>query len=183
MIEEWKPVYGYEDCYAVSDRGNLVRTSLTKKRVTQIWRPLKLKTHRDGYKMIGLCREKIKSFRQMHRLVWEAFNGPIKPGMQINHLNGKKDDNRLSNLEVCTKSQNAIHSFRVLGRPAPNYPSLGSKNGCAKLNEKQVSEILALYATGEYRQQDLAEKFGVSQVAVSLITRRKKWQHVNAATL
>jgi hypothetical protein len=182
MPEEWKPVYGYEDCYAVSDRGNLVRTSLTKKRVTQIWRPVKLKTHRDGYKMIGLCREKIKSYRQMHRLVWEAFNGPIKTGMQINHLNGKKADNRLSNLEVCTKSQNATHSFRVLGRAAPNYPSFGSKNGSAKLNEQQVAEILGLYATGKYRQQDLAEKFNVSQVAISLITRRKKWQHVNAAT-
>jgi hypothetical protein len=183
MFEEWKPVYGYEDCYAISDFGNLVRTSLTRKRITQIWRPVRLKTHRDGYKMIGLCKDKIKSFRQVHRLVWEAFNGPIQSGLQINHLNGKKADNRLLNLEVCTPSQNTAYSFRVLGRAAPNNPSPGSKNGCAKLNEPQVAEILALYATGEYRQQDLAEKFGVSQVAISLITRRKKWQHVTAATL
>ncbi|HXI55301.1 MAG TPA: hypothetical protein VNO55_04550, partial [Polyangia bacterium] len=68
-------------------------------------------------------------------------------------------------------------------RAAPNNPNYGSKNGSAKLNEKQVSEILALYATDEYRQQDLAKKFGVSQRMISLITRREKWQHVTAATL
>ena len=182
MTENWKPVYGYEDCYAVSDRGNIVRTSLTKKRVTQKWRPVKPKTNQGGYKQFGLCREKIKSHRLVHRLVWEAFNGPIKPGMQINHLNGKKTDNRLSNLEVCTPSQNTMHGFRVLGRAAPNFPSYGSKNGSAKLNEQQVSEILTLYATGEHRQVDLGKRYGVSQRAISLITRREKWQHVTAAT-
>jgi hypothetical protein len=183
MSEKWKPVYGYEDCYAISDRGNLVRTSLTKKRVTQIWRPVKLKTHRDGYKMIGLCRDKIKSFRMAHRLVWEAFKEPLKPKQQINHLNGNKADNRLSNLEACYHSQNMIHAFRVLKRSAPNNPSYGSNNGSSKLNEKQVAEILALYTTGEYTQQFLAQKFGVSQRMISLITRREKWQHVNAATV
>ena len=183
MTENWKPVYGYEDCYAVSDRGNIVRTSLTKKRVTPNWRPVKPKTTRQGYKQFGLCRDKIKSHRMVHRLVWEAFNGPIEPGMQINHLNGKKADNRLSNLEVCNHSQNMIHAFRVLKRPAPNNPSPGSKNGSAKLNERKVAEILAMYETGQYTQQFLGQKFGVSQRAISLITRREKWQHVNAATL
>ena len=182
MTEEWKPVYGYEDCYAVSDRGNLVRTSLTKKRITQIWRPVKPKTNWQGYKVFGLCKDKIKSFRFAHRLVWEAFKEPLKPKQQINHLNGKKADNRLSNLESCNHSQNMTHAFRVLKRPAPNNPNYGSKNGCAKLNEQKVAEILALYATGKYTQQFLAQKFDVSQRNISLITRREKWQHVSAAT-
>ena len=31
MTEEWKPVYGYEDCYAVSDRGNIVQNFIDQK--------------------------------------------------------------------------------------------------------------------------------------------------------
>ena len=129
-----------------------------------------------------LCKDKIRSDRLAHRLVWEAFRTPLKPGQQINHLNGDKADNRLSNLEACDSSQNMTHAYRVLKIPAPNNPNFGSKNGSAKLNEQQVSEILALYATGDYHQKVLGERYGVSQRMISLITRREKWQHVAAAT-
>ena len=183
MREQWKPVYGYEDCYAVSDRGRVVRTTLTRVNITKHWRQLTPFTKRDGYVQFVLCKDKIRSDRHAHRLVWEAFKEPLKPGQQINHLNGKKADNRLSNLETCSRSENMLHAYRVLKIPAPNNPNFGSKNGCAKLNEQQVSEILALYATGKYFQKDLAKIFGVSQVAISLITRRANWQHVAAASL
>ena len=182
MTEKWKPVYGYEDCYAVSDRGNIVRTSLTRRNTTQIWRPVKLQIHRDGYTKVMLSKDKVRSWHQGHRLVWETFNKPIKNGMQINHLNGKKADNRLSNLEVCTPSQNTAYSFRVLGRAAPNNPSYGSKNGSAKpWIDQYFEEIIALYATGKYRQVDLAKRFGVSQRLISFITRRENWRRVPPA--
>lgn len=48
-----------------------------------------------------------------HRLIWEATNGPIPEGMEINHINGIKNDNRLANLEVVTRSENARHAYRV----------------------------------------------------------------------
>lgn len=182
MREQWKPVHGYEDCYAVSDRGRVVRTSLTKKRVTQCWRPLVPFLKRGGYIQFVLCKDKIRSDRLAHRLVWEAFKHPLAPGQQINHLNGDKADNRLSNLEVCSSSQNMIHAYRVLKVPRGDLRNFGSKNGSSKLTELQVAEILALYATGKYHQKVLGKKYGVSQRMISLITRREMWQHVTAAT-
>lgn len=50
---------------------------------------------------------------QAHRLVWEAVHGPIPDGLQINHINGIKSDNRISNLEVVSASENAKHSYRT----------------------------------------------------------------------
>lgn len=46
-----------------------------------------------------------------HRLVWLAFNGTIPKGMQINHKNGKKNNNHISNLELVTCSENIRHAY------------------------------------------------------------------------
>jgi hypothetical protein len=56
---------------------------------------------------------------------------------------------------------------------------VGERNGHAKLTEKEVSEIRALYNTGKHAQQKLAEMFSVSQNQISLIVRGKNWQAVN----
>ena len=57
-----------------------------------------------------------------HRLIWEAMHGPIPETLQINHINGIKDDNRLINLELVSPSENAIHAYRLgLQRADGNY--------------------------------------------------------------
>jgi len=48
-----------------------------------------------------------------HRIIWEFVNGPIPDGMQINHINGIKHDNRIDNLEVVTQSENTKHAYRI----------------------------------------------------------------------
>jgi hypothetical protein len=49
-----------------------------------------------------------KNFR-LHQFVWEMHNGPIPPGMEIDHINGNSLDNRLENLRVCTHAENGYN--------------------------------------------------------------------------
>lgn len=42
-----------------------------------------------------------------HRIIWEMHNGPIPPGMDIDHINGVRDDNRIENLRCVTPADNS----------------------------------------------------------------------------
>lgn len=55
----------------------------------------------------------------------------------------------------------------------------GEEHPQAKLTEENVREIRKLYATGQYRQVDLADRFGVTQVLISKIVRRVVWAYVD----
>lgn len=48
-----------------------------------------------------------------HRVVFEAVHGPIAEGLEVNHINGIKDDNRLVNLEAVTSQENVQHAIAM----------------------------------------------------------------------
>jgi len=56
-----------------------------------------------GYLVKTVCKKKL----MIHRLVWEMHYGKIPKGMVIDHINRNKTDNRIENLRLATKSQNA----------------------------------------------------------------------------
>jgi hypothetical protein len=173
-MERWKSVPGF-DAYKISTLGRLKRVK------TPSGKPydLIIKPHqkKHGYCDYWLWKDGIKKRVIAHRLVYTTLVGPIPDGLCINHKNGVKTDNRLANLEVMTLSENLRHSFRVLGRKAPNYPSPGEKNGSAKLTPEKVREIRRLCASGVY-QYEVAELFGVTQGCVNFIVKRQTWAHI-----
>lgn len=127
-------------------------------------------TSEDGYRFIqdGKARRKL----YWHRIVWCAANGPVPEGMEINHLNGIKADNRLANLEAVTRSENVLHAFRI-GLKS----NRGIKHPGHKLSEAQVIEIRRRHASGAVKR-DLASEFGVGRKTVSDIVIRNTWTHL-----
>ena len=71
---------------------------------------LKQHTNRDGYQQVGFSVDGRQHGPLVHRLVWEAFNGSIADGMEINHADSDPSNNCLSNLELTTHQQNVKHS-------------------------------------------------------------------------
>ena len=169
----WKPIPGYADCYEVSDKGDVRRTTTRSGKPT--CKPCRPGCCR-GYTRYVLCKGGVTSTFSGHKLVWIAFRGSIPPGIQINHRNGQKADNSIGNLELCTQSENTLHAFRVLGVAPNKNPSPGSKNGRAKLKEDDIPVIKELYSSG-LSQQKIADRFGVDQTAISRIVIGKGWSH------
>lgn len=74
-------------------------------------------------------------------------------------------------------------SWKHLNVPLPQFTftdtrARGERSGQAKLTENQVKEIRRMYATGNYSQQFIANKFGVRQTLISNIVLRLSWRHV-----
>lgn len=174
MSENWKPVVGYEDCYEVSDRGR-VRRSFNRfgNPSGRTCRP----SLANGYARYVLSRQAETITKAGHRMVWEAFVGPIPHPLVINHKNGVKDDNRLENLEVVTVAENTAHGFRVLGRRAVLNPSPGSKNGRARISERDIPSIRARIACGETDGM-IAKSYSVSDATIWQIRKGNTWRHV-----
>lgn len=79
-------------------------------KTTRRWHELKPRKNRNGYLFFDIWQNGKGKHIYVHRAVWEAFHGLIPEGMEINHINCQRDDNRLKNLEVVTPSGNQNHS-------------------------------------------------------------------------
>lgn len=169
--EEWRHVHGYEGFYSVSSWGRIRRESAACG--TWVGRILKPARGSIGYASVDLCRDgSVPEQLSVHRLVAIAFLGAGEPGEVVNHLNGIRSDNRVTNLEWCTMSENAFHAMEFLG-----YDTKGSAHPMAKLREADIPVIRALLGRGAAKA-DVALRFGVHSDTIHLIARRKTWRHV-----
>lgn len=128
--EIWKDIAGYENLYQVSNLGRVkslprivtyTRVSNGKKQKIvshHKGRIMALPINGEGYIHVPITRG---NNMRVHRLVAEAFipNPEGKPF--INHIDGDKTNNRASNLEWCTNSENQRHAIDVLGRKPGAY--------------------------------------------------------------
>lgn len=171
-FEVWKPIPEYEGLYEVSNYGRVRRLAGSPKcNKTRILNP-PLSAY--GYRFIFLWKKGIEDSFYVHRLVLAAFIGPRPDGLEVNHKNGNKSDNRLENLEYVTRHQNEMHSLYVLG----NITKIrhGEMHKDAKLTETKVREIRA--QIGKVGVRELGRRYGVDQRVIRDIRDRKTWKHV-----
>ena len=108
-----------------------------------------------------------------HRIMWIYHNGPIPDGLEVNHKDGNRKNNQLSNLELLTRGENLAYAFKI-----GLADQRGERSSRAKLTNIQVLEIRRLYKTKKYTQKQIAIKFNVTQGNIGNIITRKRWTHI-----
>lgn len=172
--EIWKDVIGYEGFYQVSNLGRIKSLPRTicnwggKKGVHKSKeRVLKPQLNHKGYLRICLCIPSKKITYTLHRLIAIAFLGD--PGkLHVNHIDGDKLNNKISNLEYCTHLQNMEHAIKM------GLTVKGVNHHNAKLNPKKVSEIRLSNLTG----RELAEIYNVCEATIREAKTYKNWKDV-----
>lgn len=161
-MEKWKFIRGYEGIYEVSDLGNL----RSKHGM--------LKPSMSGrYSQIHLYKLGERKGFQVSRLVALAFipNPENKP--EVNHIDGNRSNNKCSNLEWVTSSENKKHAYRV------GLMVKSSGNGNAKLNDTKVKRIrLMKEIDPTMKYKDIASLFDVDPSVISKIFSRTRWARV-----
>lgn len=175
-MEEWKDIAGFEGMYQVSNVGQVRSLDRVDNRgYKQKGRTVKPSTSK-GYQNAHLCKLSKYTTISIHRLVALAFISNPDNRPQVNHIDGNKQNNHISNLEWATAKENINHAW---DNGLSNHS--GENHTLSKLTEDDVRFIRDNYNPDmpEFGQKALAEKFSVKQPVISKIVHRKSWKHVS----
>ena len=165
--ERWKDIPGTQGRYQASTLGRIRSTGVRGKvRVPYKTRP--------GYCLVNLCprRKQTKSFL-VHRLVLATFRGPPPKGLQCDHKNGIRHDNRLSNLRWVTPSTNSrLRGIRHGGAPWRR----GEKWKYCKINTLQVRIARRCHELGLKSATLLASSWGITRSGLSGAIHGRTWR-------
>ncbi len=134
-------------------------------------RKLKPGKMRNGYLQVGIWRVGDQTNTCVHRIVAEAFHGPLPPGHCTRHLDGDKTNNRPFNLVYGTYSENSADALRH------GAIKIGAESVRAKLTDDDVRAIKRGLAAGVSGPQ-LARRFGVGNSTIYRIKNGLSWTHV-----
>lgn len=173
MDEVWKDIDGYNGIFQVSNLGRVrsidrfVKGAYGKRWIKgKIFKPVLNKS--DGYLRVVFMVDGISKRHYIHRLIANAFLPKIKGKEYVNHIDGNKLNNSISNLEWCTLKENQQHAFRI----GLNHGKSGTANNNAKLSSQMAKEIIKDYQSGTYTYRELAKKYHVGHSTIgNVITK------------
>ena len=133
-----KPIEGYEGLYSITPDGRVWTHAKKYGHGNGLRKGKWLKPifNKKGYCYVNLYKNGKLKHKTIHRLVAQAYIPNHKNKLEINHKNGIKNDNRVENLEHCTKLENIQHAIKN-----GLFNSKEENNGRSKLTQEQVNEI------------------------------------------
>lgn len=147
--------------YEVTKDGKIISLKYNKRREVKGY------IDRYGYRrvLLHIDGRRVKYF--VHRLVAETYIPNPNDLPQVNHKDGNKLNNNVSNLEWVTVKQNITHAIKN---------GLRKQNSRAVLNEEQIKEIKKLFKTKSMRE--LADMYNVSLSCIKHIHAGHTWKNI-----
>ena len=103
--EEWRTIQGYQNKYMVSNYGRVWNLNRNEEKRQYM--------NKKGYMRVSFMTEGKRKDFFVHRLVAFAFIPKVRGKEGINHLDGKKANNHVDNLEWTTQKENVNHAIRI----------------------------------------------------------------------
>jgi NUMOD4 motif/HNH endonuclease len=178
-MENWVAVKGFEKYYEVSDLGR-VRSgdrSITNNlgTFTQPGRVLKGNINKAGYEKQTLTDHNKKQHTVLvHRLVAMAFLPNPENKKNVNHKDGNKSNNELSNLEWATDSENMKHAIDT----GLLKIRKGQEIYFAKFTDEQARYIKTAVNNGDLSIKDACIMFSSCRRTISDMVKGRTWKHV-----
>lgn len=176
-LEVWADIPNYEGSYQVSTFGRIKSLPRWVLDSRLGWRYVKeiIRKQGNGPKNTCIVTLNVLSGRHtfaVHRLVAETFipNPENKP--QVNHKDGSRLNNHVSNLEWVTCSENHLHAFAT-GLKCHK----GSKHPRSELREEDIPIIRQRLSNGD-KGSDIAKDFHVCKQLITHIKHGRRWNHV-----
>lgn len=173
----YRDIRGFEGYYQVNENGEVFSIRRRKK--------LKHAFARRGYLKVRLQKDGLDKTLLVHRLVADAFIPNPEALPHVNHKDGNRENNQVSNLEWCTSKENVRHAWKTglmdSAREKFKKRMLGTKGDLSyatKLSDKTIQEIRDFAATHPRKKNqytdgftasELAEKYGVCKTHMQLI--------------
>lgn len=168
-MEQWKDICGYEGICQVSSLGRI----RSLERVDSAGHRLKgrLRRHgldKNGYHIIGLCKDgKMKTFK-VHRLVVGAFSDKPISGLEVNHIDGDKGNNCIDNLELVSCIENHHHAKKL------GLKSRGSAHFRSSLTEESATAAWEMLKEGRPLSA-VAKHLNVSTSCINHLKQGRVW--------
>ena len=139
-----------------------------------LWKRLKPVRSGKGYRAVDLVCNGTVSRRYVHRLVLTAFRGPCPAGHESRHLDGKRTNNRLTNLLWGTPCENAADKERH------GTAIRGERHGNAKLSDADVRAMRDMRTRDGMSFDAISRVVGVQRMTVARALRGETWAHTAA---
>lgn len=160
----------FDEDYRADNTGNIYSFRFNK------IKKLKQCNNLKGYKIVKLCQNKKPKTYLVSRLIAKTFLKNYSEELEVNHIDGNKENNNINNLEMCTHKENVQHAFNLGLKNGIHLRGINNPNN--KLTVEEVAQIRDLSRKKIFSQREIAKLYGIHQSSVSLILNQLNWSYL-----
>lgn len=159
-MEIWKAIEGYPD-YQVSNLGRVKSLKFNREII--------LKPRIKNYAYVSLSFNSLCNNFYIHRLVAIAFIPNPENKLEVNHIDGNKYNNSVSNLEWNTSKENKSHAKTI---------GLYNQKGCNSVNSKVTEKDVLEIRNSNLSYVKLSKIYKISPSSIFNIKNKKTWTNI-----